>query len=875
MNKVISRIISLSLNLCLFLLLSTRVPAAPAIYTDDNTLKSILNNGMNVVIHETHKATIATIVIIVKTGSATEGRFSGSGVSHLVEHMLFKSNGEKDTRSCNERIKLLGGRINGFASHDYTGYTVTVPGECVVEALKILKDIIASPAFDGLELKKEKEVILEEIRRNRDNPARFALDSSWTLTFQEHPYKYPIIGHEDLFEQIEKKDLEEYYSARYSPHAMILVVSGDVKKDRLFEKVEDIFGPLKRSFIPSFSNIREPLQFTRRHRIEYRAVSLAHVALSYRSASINDTALYPLDILAIALGTGEDSILAKELRDKKRLLHYITCQNYTLRDSGLFYIYFTAEHSKVNDAIAAILEELESVKKNGTTDAILKKSKRIAKAGLANALETTEGRARDISISEAIANDYKFSQLYLNKLLNVTADDVKSAANAYLKRGFLNTVHILPEEKEETAIQPGAIQQVERKILKETMPNGMRILVCEDRSTPTCSISALFLGGVRAEHNTNNGISCLVSKLLLDGTKDKNEEQIKSAIESVGGSIMTISGKNSSGIMLNFLSDDWKRGIEVISDAVINSAFNDEKIEKEKILALAAIKERDDDIVRSGFLLFKQNFFGEHPYRFDPLGTEENIQNIKKDDIVGHYESLCVPGNMVLTITGDIEADEVISEIKKQFASFKRMEPKLPKPAISKRPKEKKEISNSMKREQSLIIVGFPSVKLTDRDRYIFEVIDSIMSGSNGRMFNNIRDKLGMTYALGSSFQPGLEPGCHIFYALTSRQNIEAIKDAILKEIKGLKDKTIPEEELEAAKRCLITSFMTALQRNETLGLTMSLDELYGLGYNNFETYNAEINNVTAGQIKRVASQYFTMKNCLIVVIRGEDENRS
>jgi len=871
MIKPIPKIISFCLALYLFL--STQVTATEDIYTiynDSNTLKKTLDNGMTVVIHQIYKTPIAAINITVRTGSATEGKFSGSGISHLVEHMLFKGDSEKNIKNYNERIKLLGGSINGFTSHDYTSYEVTVPKEYVVDALKILKDIIGSPSFDALELKKEKGVILDEIRRNNDDPARLAFDLSWMLTFKEHPYKYPIVGYDDLFERLDKKDLEDYYSISYSPHRMILVISGDIKKRELLKEVVDIFGPLRRNFIPSFSNISEPLQLAQRQHIEYRPISLAHVVLSYRSASINDTAFYPLDILALVLGKGEDSILTKELRDKKKLVHQIVCQNYTLRDSGLFSVYFIADITKVNDAINAIVDELENIKINGISDADLNKVKEMATAELINALETAGGRAKDISISEAIANDYKFSQIYLKRLLDVTGEEAKSAANAYFKVDFLNTVLVLPELKEEAIVDADLTQQFGRKMTKEIMPNGMRILMCEDHSTPTCSMSVLFLGGVRAENNTNNGITYLVSKLLLDGTAKKTESDIKSEIESKGGDIENISGNNSFGVMLNLLSRDWRKGIEIISDIITNSVFSEERIQKEKTLALAAIKERDDDIIQSGLLLFKQNFFKEHPYRFDILGTINTVQNLNRTDIVNYYNSLGVPGNMVLAITGDINTNEVIGEVKNKFNAFKRIEPKLPRLPTSKIPEEKNEISHSMKKEQSLIIVGFPSVKLTDNERYIFEVIDSLMSGSNGRMFSNIRDKIGVAYALGSFFHPGLEPGYHVFYALVSRQNIDIVKEAILNEIKLLKDKTVSDEELEAAKRYLITSTMADLQSNKAFNLKIALDELYGLGYRNFETYNAKINSVTASQVKRVANQYFDLKKCLIIVIYGE-----
>jgi zinc protease len=871
MDKIIIRKFFLASISFLFFISPINIYAAQNLYTENDTLKKILSNGMTVIIHETHKAPIVSIDIMVKTGSATEGKFSGSGISHLVEHMIFKNGGEKNKKNVNERIKSLGGVSNGFTSREYTGYTVTLPSEFAIQALAILKDIVFSPSFDALELTKEREVILDEIRRNQDNPTRLAFDLSWGLVFQEHPYKFPIIGYKDLLMRLEKKDLEEYYLSRYSPHNMILAISGDINKEELFKDVENILTPLKRNFVPTYLRITEPAQLNRHNRIEYRDISLAHVVLTYKSASISDAALYPLDILAIALGEGEDSILIKELRDKRKLVHRISCQNYTLENSGLFCIYFTADAPRVDGAITAILDELKKIKDNGINSADLMKSKRMAEAEFIYALETSEGRTRDISTSEAIANNYNFTQIYLTKLQDVTTEDLKTVAKSYLKKDYLNMVAILPEGAKETGVKSETTPQFRRDVAKKTMPNGMTLLVCEERSSPLCSISALFLGGVRAEESANNGITHLVSKLLLDGTSKRTSGGIKSEIEKRGGRINNISGNNSFGVTLNLFSKDWKIGIEILSDAIMHSVFNDSEMEKEKTLAIAAVKERDDNILRTGILLFKQNFYEEHPYRFDGLGSVPTIQNLRRDDIVGYYNSLALPGNMVLAITGDVETGEVVSEIQKQFGAFEGMEPKLPAPPVPKLVEAEKEISKSMKKEQSVVIIGFPSVRLTDNDRYIFEAIDSIMSGSDGRM-HNIRDNLGMAYALGSFFMPGLERGYYIFFALTSRQNIDVAKDSILTEVTKLKNKMVTKEELEAAKKRLIASTMGKLQKNDNFTLKIALDELYGLGYNNFETYNSKIDSVTANQVKRVANEYFNMKNSVTIIIHGEGE---
>jgi len=871
MNKnKIYLIALLASSLCISLWIPPRNLSAQEIYTERDTLKKTLDNGMVVVIHDTRRAPISAIELVVETGSATEGRFSGSGISHLAEHMMFKRGGDRERADTKDRIKALGADINAFTSYDYTAYKITVESTHTGEALEILRDMVAPHPFDLAELKNEKEVILDEIRKNRDDPSRLASDISWRTAFKEHPYSHPIIGHKELLARAGKDELEEYCRERYLPNNMILAVAGDIDKERILKEAEDIFGSLERGFAAKQSAVSEPQQTSPRTHTEYRPVSLAHVAVSCVSASIDDAALYPLDVIATALGEGGDCILTRELRDKKGLVYSAECGNYTLRDSGLFCVHLTAEAEKAREAVSAVLEELDKIKSEGISGDELDRAKNIARMRFLGALETAEGRASDISSSEAMANDYNFSRVYLERLMAVTPEDVKRAAADYFKRPRINTVYVLPEE-ENVPEKPEAPRQGEREAAKHVLPNGARIIISEDRSIPVCSVSALFLGGVRSEDASNNGISRLVSKLLLCGTKTRSEKDIKSAIESKGGTLRSISGNNSFGLLLNVPEEEWKAALEIISDAVIDPVFPEEKIDREKRLARGAIKKRADDIITAGLMTFRENFFDGHPYGMDAMGSEEGLEGIGRDAIVNYHKSLCVPSNMVLAVIGDVDAEEALEEIKKRIEPFETAEPKIPKPAIPEfsRAPDKRSAEKQMNTEQSLFIAGFPSPKLADGDRYIFEVIDSVMSGIGGRMFINIRDNMGMTYIIGSSAMPGLDPGCHIFYALSERRNIEAVKKAVMREIAILKTKPVPDEELEAAKKKLIASRAAALQENGAFGLKLALDELYGLGYDNYKRYASRINGVTAAHIKRAVNQYFDEKKGLAVTIYG------
>ncbi len=332
----------------------------------------------------------------------------------------------------------------------------------------------------------------------------------------------------------------------------------------------------------------------------------------------------------------------------------------------------------------------------------------------------------------------------------------------------------------------------------------------------------------------------------------------------------SISGMNSAGITLNLAAGDWEKGLEILSDVIKHPAFDEIKIDKEKALVLAAIKERDDDIAESGLIFFRENFFKGSPYSRPAIGRAETVKAVKKDDVLNYYNSFISPSLMVITAAGDINRESFIAKVKNEFGFAKKADIKLSDIPAGERAQNKQDVRRSMEKEQSIILAGFPAVKITDPDRYVFEVIGSIMSGSDGRLFNNVRSRLGVSYSLGSIFMPGIEPGCHIFYAVTSAKNIDTAKAAILAEIEKLKTEPVPEKELDAAKRSLIAKHMTGLEENASINMEMALDELYGLGYNNFETYGDRIASVTAAQVKNTANRYFNTDDRLIAVIYGK-----
>ena len=196
MRKILSTTIVFSI---IFFLLSSTPALSGSPHTE--ITKEVLDNGLTVLIKEEHSHALVTIQVTVGVGLSSEGAYAGTGISHFVEHMMFKGTSKRKPGDVEKEVKSYGGEISGWTGLDSTGYSITVPKDYTNEVLLLMEDVIFHPVFDGAELKKEKQVILKEINLNRDDPTRRVMRKLWQTSFIEHPYKEPLIGHEGLFKK--------------------------------------------------------------------------------------------------------------------------------------------------------------------------------------------------------------------------------------------------------------------------------------------------------------------------------------------------------------------------------------------------------------------------------------------------------------------------------------------------------------------------------------------------------------------------------------------------------------------------------------------------------------------------------------------------
>ena len=379
--------------------------------------------------------------------------------------------------------------------------------------------------------------------------------------------------------------------------------------------------------------------------------------------------------------------------------------------------------------------------------------------------------------------------------------------------------------------------------------------------------------GLLFESADNNGISNLLSKVLLKGTKTRSAEQISSALENVGGSISAFSGNNSMGISIEVLKDDTALAAEVLADVLRNSTFSSEAVDREKKMQLAEIAHEKEQILKSAINLTKKNMYGTHPYALAALGTEQSVSKLTPKDVVEFYKSVAVPNNMVLAVFGDVDPKQIRQIVEKDLGDLKPGG--MPSPDLTPPPlaKSVRSVQNEDK-EQAVIIVSYPAVDLKNPDRFAIEVMSTAVSGMGSRMFSRLRDQLALCYYVGVNEFLGLAPGFIYAYIGTEPSKADQAEKEILAEIDKVRISGITAEELAKAKNMILGERQMQRQNIGELATQSALDELYGLGFNAYKEQEAKYQAVTLDDVKKAAQKYLSKDKFVVAVVRPKEPTR-
>ncbi len=818
----------------------------------------VLANGLTVLLKRETAAALASVQVWVKTGSIHEGAHLGAGLSHFLEHMLFKGTARRAGRDIAATVQAHGGYLNAYTSFDHTVYYIDIPAEHTGLAIDVLADVVLNSTLPADEVARERDVILREIAMGQDDPDHRLGETLFATAFREHPFRHPVIGYRDVFAGVSRDDLLAYYRARYVPNNLVVVVVGAIDPAAVRGLIEQYFGSAPRASLAPLPAPEEPGQLARRDRHQFEDVQLTRAGLGWQIPGLTHPDAPALDLVATVLGFGNSSILWQALRDRAGLVHTIDAQAWSPGSVGLFYVSFTSEADRREAATAAVLRELVRRADRGFSAPRIARAIRQTVVGEINTRKTMAGEASRLGLAEVVAGDLDYSRTYFARLRALTADDLRRVVGTYLVPGRLTAVSINPA---------GAAVRPARASGDDTAPalpdfdetvvaGGARLLVQRDPRLPNLHLRLLFRGGPLYEEPARRGATKLLATLLTKDTRRRSAAAVARIIEGVGGSFSPLSGNNSFGLALEVLPADLDRALELLADAVLAPAFKRATLETERAAQLAELQEDADDVVTFGEKRLRRLFFGDHPFAIDAGGDEAGLKAVTAADLSALHRRLVVSGNAVLAVAGDFAPRQQAAKFRRFLARLPRS-PFTPAAGAFSRPAHVGQFVQAQPREQAVVFQAFPGPGLLAPDYPVSEVAEELFSGLSSRLFERVREEKGLAYFVRATRVVGLETALFCFVAGTSPERHAEVIAEIDAEVARVQAGGVEAAELRRCQTRLKAAHRLGLQTNSARAMQAGLNALYGLPVNDWKNYDARIDAVTVADLQRLAQAGF------------------
>src|SRR3990167_746593 len=516
-----------------------------------------LNNGLTVILEESHKAPVVAFQAWVNVGSADEGK-GEEGLAHLFEHMTFKGTKKRGVGEIAKEVESAGGEINAFTSFDQTVYHLTLSSRDIDLGLDILADAIQNSSFSTKDLESEIEVILEEIKRSEDLPSREASKHLFETAYQVHPYRRPVIGFVDTVKNLTPEVIRAFHKRWYVPGNITIVVCGHFSSKEVLEKVQRLFNNFAGSIIKRPSRHKEPKQDMSRFSTNAGITNEIYLNSAFHIPSITHHDVPSLDLLSMIMGQGDNSRLWRDLRIKMGLVSQVYAGTYTPKDPVIFVIGTTFQNQSAIEIFEELLITLRGVRYEVVSNGELEVAKKNVESELIYQKETVDGLAKTRGYYLVNTGDPGFEEKYHARISEVKLEDIESVAQRYLTENNLTITHYGP--KKLTSAESTKLKQLWEKVFHKkragikkrgkgefvriVTPGGATVILKETPETGVTAMRSVFMGGIRYENESNNGLTSLIARTLPLGTKRRDELSVAKEIEEMAATLEAFSGRN-------------------------------------------------------------------------------------------------------------------------------------------------------------------------------------------------------------------------------------------------------------------------------------------------------------------------------------------
>ncbi|WP_194850934.1 M16 family metallopeptidase [Nonlabens antarcticus] len=878
-----------------------------------------LKNGLTILLHEDHSDPIVAVALTAHVGSARE-KEGRTGFAHLFEHLLFLESENLGKGGLDAMSARIGGSgANGSTNRDRTNYFQTVPSDALekmiwaeADKLGYFINTVTEPV-----LAKEKQVVKNEKRQGVDNRpyGHEGYVVGKNLYPENHPYNWQVIGSLEDLQNATVEDVKEFYKKWYTPNNTVLTIAGDFDKTQAKEWIKKYFSEIP-SGAPVDVIAKQPVQLTQSKKLYYEDnfAALPQLTMTWPGTPVYSKDSYALGILSSYLSSGKAAPLNKVLVDSLKLSNRVSMSDQNSELAGEIELsvraYDGIQLNKVQDAIYIGLANFE---KEGISAADLDRIKAQQETSFYRSLSSVLGKGFQLAQYEIFAGDASYINKDLKMIQQVTAGDVMAVYNKYIKNKNYIATSFVPkgaanlaladskpaevvEEKIEnnpgSEVDPNVVANYERtyssfdrtvepeygsklelvipEIWKNETNSGIKIFGISNDEVPLVTINMDIKGGMLLENPATIGVSNLLSKMMLKGTKTKTTEQLEQALDDLGASIYISSGDQDISLNATVLKRNYDELMKLITEIITEPRWDITEFDLLKQSTSSQLTQQKSDPNSIASNEFSKLIYGKnHILAQNNIGTQESIEKIGIEDLKSYYNNYISPNVTSYRVVGAVSKSEVTKALQPLIIKWKSKEVSIPEIAEISEVKESKVYFYDVPgAKQSVLSFGYPALSYTDADFYPAQVMNYRLGGGSfaSQLTQQLREGKGYTYGIRSGFSGSKFKGP---FSITSgvRSNVTFESSKLIKEILENYGNDFNSKDLEVSKSFLIKSKALSFETAQAkLGMLTIIDK-----YNQPEDYARRqlktVEEMTVARIKELAQQYLTPDKMIYLIV--------
>lgn len=843
-------------------------PANPSTSGNDTMLVR-LKNGLTVYIIRDSRFPLVCTRLFVGTGSANETA-EQAGISHVLEHMVFKGTEKRPKGQVARDVESLGGYLNAATSFDKTWFITDMPAKHWKTGMDVVKDMAFHPSLDPAELEAEKDVIVSELKGGDDTPTRRLFEDLQVAGLAHTVYGRPIIGFEKTIRAVTVDDLRAYIHTWYQPQNMMLLVAGDIDPKAVLAHAEELFGDLKNdTILPEPAPVQlEGAAGGPRVEVTYGPWNKVYLGIALPAPALGDQRSIDLDVLAYALGGDGTSQFYRKYRYEKQLVDSISVGNMSLNRAGLFYMVAQLDADKVEPFWQEFTRDLAALDAGKITPDVIERARFNYEDGMDRASETLDGLTSWKATVQFELGGPQGEANVRHALAAVDSARLRQAQDLWLRPDQVR-VRVLAPEKAKLPDLDAILQHnwpapaVERqkaaaaaeKVGKREIVDlgqGRTVILQPDRTIPYVSLEILRPGGNALLKPADQGLAQLTAATLTDGCGTRDLDAMERFVAERAASLSASAGVQSFTVSLTGPARFNADYFALLGDLLHKPTFAEKDVRRQADTLKAALVRRQDNPM--SFMGSKINGFlfpGGQPYGFDGLGTAENQDRFGPGDVQAFWKQQNAQP-WILSVAGDFDREKVLA--------FARSLPVPTAPAVDvPQPTwgaDKRLPLSLPGRQQAHLLLAFHAVPLDHPDAPALMLLESVLSGQSGLLFNKLRDEQGLGYTVTAFYRSLPEAGFMAFYIGTTPRNLDVARQGFSGIIKDIKTDLLPAELLAKGLNRMEGSYYRGRQSLGARADEAASERLLGQPQDFQKRLLEKAAKVTPEQLREVARKY-------------------